>query len=203
MSGWPRLTVCPVSTKRSRTFPGTRNPRSLCTRAETIPVNERSACIEVATVPTRTNGGWVRGSVEGVASLHAAKRKGSKTVPTALNAFIYFLVPKVWLRSEAPKLQGRRNSGPCECPRRPSRPVQICAAIELDPQRRPPCIEVLGEPRWPLSAPRRPRRSVRRQWPSASLVSRPRPTESHGTHRALRPAPESWRRTASSCMRDR
>ena len=43
ISGWPRRTVCPVSTSRSSTLPDTRNPRSLCTRAATVPVNERDA----------------------------------------------------------------------------------------------------------------------------------------------------------------
>src|SRR2546422_11686866 len=79
MSAWPRLTVCPALTKRSRTFPETRNPRSLCTRAATIPVNERSDWAEISTVSIRTSGGSVRGSVEEeVASLHAAKTKGNR-----------------------------------------------------------------------------------------------------------------------------
>src|SRR5207249_605957 len=79
MSGWPRLTVCPTSTKRFTTFPGTRNPRSLCTRAATIPVNERSDWPEISTVSIRTSGGCIRGSVEEeVASLHAAKTKGNR-----------------------------------------------------------------------------------------------------------------------------
>src|SRR6185369_10511827 len=78
MSAWPRLTVWPASTKRSRTFPGIRNPRSLCTRAATIPANERSDWTEVSTVSIRTSGGCVRGSVEeDAASLHAAKTNGN------------------------------------------------------------------------------------------------------------------------------
>ena len=43
MSSCPRLTAWPASTKRSSTFPETRKPRSLWTRAATVPVKERDA----------------------------------------------------------------------------------------------------------------------------------------------------------------
>src|SRR5260221_1727319 len=78
----------PISlTKRSRTFPETRNPRSLCTRAATMPVNERSDGTERSTASIRTRGGCVRGSLEEeAASLHAAKTKGDRPMTAATTA---------------------------------------------------------------------------------------------------------------------
>src|SRR5690348_10318933 len=60
----------------------TRKPRSLCTRAATMPVNERSDCAEILIGSIRTSGGCVRGSVEELASVHAARAKGSR--PTTI-----------------------------------------------------------------------------------------------------------------------
>lgn len=62
MSGWPRRTVWPASTRRSTTLPPTRKPRSLWTRAVTMPVNRRSPLAAGLAVATRTRGGAVRGS---------------------------------------------------------------------------------------------------------------------------------------------
>src|SRR5215469_12115039 len=60
--GWPVRTTWPTSTKRFVTFPGTRNPRSLCTRAVTTPVKERMLSEEAATAVILTSWGCVRGS---------------------------------------------------------------------------------------------------------------------------------------------
>src|SRR5215471_19269320 len=62
ISGWPVRTTWPTSTKRFVTFPGTRNPRSLCTRAVTTPVKERVLSEVAATAVTLTSWGCVRGS---------------------------------------------------------------------------------------------------------------------------------------------
>src|SRR5437867_13278784 len=43
-----------------------------------MPVNERSDWTEMSTASIRTSRGCVRGSVEEVASLHAAKTKGNR-----------------------------------------------------------------------------------------------------------------------------
>jgi hypothetical protein len=42
-----------------------------------MPVKERSDAAEILTASIRTSGGCVRGSVEEVASVHAAKTKGN------------------------------------------------------------------------------------------------------------------------------
>src|SRR4051794_23308078 len=65
MSGWPTLTIWPVSTSRSVTFPDTRKPRLLWMRAETTPVNPRAAALAGWTVATRTSWVPVRGSPAG------------------------------------------------------------------------------------------------------------------------------------------
>jgi len=78
IKGWPRLTVWPVSTSRSRILPETRKPRSLCTRAITTPVNARAESVPLVTAATLTNGGWVRGSLTPDASPHATKARGSR-----------------------------------------------------------------------------------------------------------------------------
>src|SRR6185312_10814627 len=63
ISGSPRRTFWPVSTRRSMIFPGTRNVRSDSTRALTIPVKPRSDGTAGATVAISTSLVSVRGSV--------------------------------------------------------------------------------------------------------------------------------------------
>src|SRR5690349_13064482 len=102
MSAWPRLTVCPASTKRSNTLPGTRNPRSLCTRAATMPLNERSDSMEISTVSVRTSGTWSRGSfAEELACLHAAKANGNSPMK-ATSA-----ISRSWSMGTSPLQRGR------------------------------------------------------------------------------------------------
>src|SRR6266849_16926 len=62
INGCPETTGCPRSTMRRITLPDTRNPRSLCTRAVTAPVNDSLPPAGVVTVVTRTSSGCVRGS---------------------------------------------------------------------------------------------------------------------------------------------
>src|SRR5258705_9056713 len=62
INGCRARTVCPTSTNRAMTFPGTRSPRSLCTRAVTTPVKDCSPAERLDTVVTRTSGGCVLGS---------------------------------------------------------------------------------------------------------------------------------------------
>src|SRR5215469_8640858 len=62
ISGWPARTICPTSTKRLVTLPGTRKPRSLWTRAVTTPVNAGSPPGAAPTATIRTNSGCVLGS---------------------------------------------------------------------------------------------------------------------------------------------
>ena len=59
-------------------LPGHAEARSLCTRAATIPVNERSVWTAACTVSIRTRGLCVRGSSEEPECVHAAKAKGSR-----------------------------------------------------------------------------------------------------------------------------
>src|SRR5438094_7764128 len=60
--GWPFWTRCPTSTDRSRIFPATRKPKSLCTRASTIPVKVLPFEPAAFALKTSTLGDCRRGS---------------------------------------------------------------------------------------------------------------------------------------------
>ena len=64
-------------------FPGTRKPRLLCTREETVPVNERSAASAFVASATITSGEAVRGSAASASCFGDSKTRKKATAPAA------------------------------------------------------------------------------------------------------------------------
>src|SRR6185312_16095342 len=88
ISGSPRRTFWPVSTRRSMIFPGTRNVRSDSTRALTIPVKPRSEGTAGTTVAISTSFVSVGGSVADAKDLQPVRPKGPALMATDIAASI-------------------------------------------------------------------------------------------------------------------